>query len=183
MFASFPNNSDWANISKSTSSPGCLQFPLQMLFCFRGWILLPTSEQQLGWVNQGSILSLNVVDASILLCSLWSEENMVLVIPVKRQYFLNLKNFNWPLCLDFVGDLANKQAVPEALFLSIVITLIYHAFTTVKQTVTVWQMSSQVYLLLPIVDLLVNGINPSISWVGHMNNTSCPTNIVKLAAW
>lgn len=44
--------------------------------------MLPTPEQQLDRVNQGTILSLNVlevVDASVLLCSLWSEENMVLV--------------------------------------------------------------------------------------------------------
>lgn len=49
--------------------------------------MLPTPEQQLGQVNQGSVLGLNVVevvDASVLLCSLWSVE-------LKKQYMLKLK--------------------------------------------------------------------------------------------
>lgn len=36
----FPNN-EWADRSYTTSFPGCLQLPPQMIFCFRWWIFFP----------------------------------------------------------------------------------------------------------------------------------------------
>lgn len=48
MFAYFPNNNGWGIIT--TSSSGCLQFPLQMLFCCRGWIFV-TLVSDNSWVQ------------------------------------------------------------------------------------------------------------------------------------
>lgn len=81
MFAYFPNNNDWGIIT--TSSSGCLQFPLQMLFCCRGWIFVTlvsnNSWVQLAGETQYGLCAVGAANTSVLfLCSRWSEAEYIL---------------------------------------------------------------------------------------------------------